>query len=569
MRIKRSFRRGLPLLLTALLLAALLTGCGGSKPETQPASAAETAQTQEPQTAATALPSDEVQRQVIEANRALWAFEDPYDSPWFYTVADLDHNGLLEILAATTQGTGIFTYAHYYEVLADGSGLKNLYHDGMEIEGPDDWPEVIRDKLDFYYDPADDSYHYLCEGVTREGAAHQYFAWYALCLQKGVAEWELLASKEVEWLDGGETETITCRDAQGNPITEQEYDEAAAERFAGLEKRTAALFWHQVENPFEETAGSLSEGESEPTGEETPVTETPSAPDNNPTFHITKNPTSEALAIGGKTWFIAYADNDTEPTWQLTDPDGQLYSLEAAMDYNPGLRLEALPQGTLAVSDVPLSLNGWGVVARFDGEGGYLYTEPAYLYVGDYVSAYSGVIQRYRAAYESGSRDAGYAMEHELSEIISSSEHVGYARQDLDKNGIPELIVAGIGTDDFSSNMIYDIYTLTDNRPVNLVQSWARNRYYLRTDSLIVNEGSGGAAFSEVYLFAVGADGLTPKEGIITFFPGDDRDSCYHQVGHCDYEPQPGDERISMEEYSAVWDSWKSLCYIPPLTQIA
>ena len=77
MRIKRSFRRGLPLLLTALLLAALLTGCGGNKPETQPASAAETAQTQEPQTAATSLPSDEVQRQVIEANRALWAFEDP------------------------------------------------------------------------------------------------------------------------------------------------------------------------------------------------------------------------------------------------------------------------------------------------------------------------------------------------------------------------------------------------------------------------------------------------------------------------------------------------------------
>ena len=94
------FRRGLALLLSALLLAGLLAGCGGSgKPAEEPA-------------AKPALPSDEAQRQVIEANRELWAFTDPYDSPWFYTIADLDHNGLLEILAATTQGTGIFTYAH-------------------------------------------------------------------------------------------------------------------------------------------------------------------------------------------------------------------------------------------------------------------------------------------------------------------------------------------------------------------------------------------------------------------------------------------------------------------------
>ena len=561
MKTTRFFRRGLPLLLAVLLLTGLLTGCG-SKAETPPAPSAEP-------TAKPALPSDEAQRQLIEANRALWAFEDPYDSPWFYTVTDLDHNGLLEILAATTQGTGVFTYAHYYEVMRDGSGLKNLYHDGVEIEGPDDWPEVIRDKLDFYYDPADDSYHYLCEGVTREGAAHQYFAWYALCLQKGVAEWELLASKEVEWLNGGETELVTCKDAQGKPITEMEYDGASAERFAGLEKRTAALFWNQVENPFEETAEPLLD---EAAGPAEPVeTETPFAPENHPAFHITKNPTSEALAIGGKTWFIAHADNGVEPTWQLTDPDGLLYSLDAAMDCNPGLQLEALPQGTLAVSDVPLSLNGWSVVARFDGDGGSLYTEPAYLYVGDFVSAYGSVIQKYRDAYAAGvERSGSYAMNHELSEFITFHDHVGYALKDLDKDGIPELIIAGAGgAAVYDTDAILDLYTLVGGSPKQLACTWARNRYYLRTDSLIVNEGSSGAAYSNVFLYSVSADGLTPKEGVITFFPGDDRDSCYHQVGRCDYEPQPGDERISMEEYTATWDSWKSLCYIPPLTQIA
>lgn len=550
------FRRGLALLLSALLLAGLLAGCGGSgKPAEEPA-------------AKPALPSDEAQRQVIEANRELWAFTDPYDSPWFYTIADLDHNGLLEILAATTQGTGIFTYAHYYEVLSDGSGLKNLYHDGVEIEGPDDWPEVIRDQLDFYYDPADDSYHYLCEGVTRDGAAHQVFAWYALCLQNGVAEWELLASKDVEWLNGGETENVTCKDAQGNPITEMEYDEAAAERFAGLEKRTAALFWNEVENPFDQTAGSLFEEEPEPAAESI-ETSTPSAPENNPNFQITKNPTSESLSVGGKTWFIAHADNGVAPVWQMLDPDGLVYSLDSAMAYNPGLQLEVLPKDTLAVSNVPLSANGWSVVARFDGDGGSLTTEPAFLYVGDFVGAYGSVIQKYKDAYEKSDRNAGYAMEHGLSEIISYSEHVGYALKDLDKNGVPELILAGIGTDDFSDKMVYDVYTLTENKPVNLLQSWARNRYYLRTDSMIVNEGSSGAAYSNVFLYSVSGDALSPVEGVITFFPGDERDSCYHQKGHCDYEPQPDDTKISLEEYGTIWEGWKSVCYIPPLTQIA
>ena len=32
---------------------------------------------------------------------------------------------------------------------------------------------------------------------------------------------------------------------------------------------------------------------------------------------ITKNPTSEAIAIGGKTWFIAHADNATSLTWEM------------------------------------------------------------------------------------------------------------------------------------------------------------------------------------------------------------------------------------------------------------
>ncbi len=543
----------LPALFLAMLLAvALLSGCGKKQSETV------TAQEEQKQT----LPTDEEQRRVIEENRSLWAFEDPWDSPWYYTIVDMDHNGLLEVLAATTQGSGIYTYAHYYEVLADGSGLLNLYHRDVEIEGPDDWPEIVRDSLDFYYDAASDTYYYICEGVTREGAARHYYSLQALCLKDGIAEWELLATKSVEWTDSGET--ISCADPQGNYINEFEYNEAAEDRYEGLEKRSVALFWTDVENPMTET-----DSEYEPPAE--PVSETAADPaPSSSTLKVYKNPTSEALAIGGKTWFIAHAENADSITWQMVDPSGNVYTPDSAMAANPGLQLQELPDDTLAVSNVPLSVNGWGVQAVFKGDGTSAATTPAFIYVGDFLKNYDSVLQKYKTAFTPGAvRNLETASNLGVSEFIEYSDHVGYALKDLNKDGIPELLIAGIGTQEFGEQVIYDLYTLENNSPKNIATSWARNRYYLRTDSLIVNEGSSGAAYSNVFLFSVNKQGLSPVEGIITYFPGDERDSCYHQVGHCDYEPQQSDQRISMEEYTSEWNNYKAICYVPPLTTLA
>ena len=48
-----------------------------------------------------------------------------------------------------------------------------------------------------------------------------------------------------------------------------------------------------------------------------------------------------------------------------------------------------------------------------------------------------------------------------------------------------------------------------------------------------------------------------------------DDGNCYYQNGHCDFEPQSGDRSITLDEYTAQWDNWKSVCYIPQLTRIA
>ena len=168
-----------------LVFALYLSACGGASGSVPQSDAGSPSESPSP---VTPIPQEE-QIQILEANRQLWAFHEFYESPWFYAFTDLDVNGRLEVIAASTQGSGIFTYVNFYEVRADGSGIDNLYHADVEIEGPDDWPEIVVDSLPCYYDAAEDRYWYPCEGVTHDGYAHQYYAWQALSLKDGVADW--------------------------------------------------------------------------------------------------------------------------------------------------------------------------------------------------------------------------------------------------------------------------------------------------------------------------------------------------------------------------------------------
>ena len=234
-----------------LLLLLLFAACAQAAPSDP---AAETPQSSEavPLPApSTAQPAEE-QIRVLEENRSLWAFDEgDYAPDWFYTFVDLDHNGLLEVLSASTQGSGMFTYVRYYEVLPDGSGVKNLYHADMEIEGPDDWPEIVLETIPCYYDPAADRYYYVCANLTRDGAAHSVTQVAVLCLKDGKAEWEPLAVMDIQQTEDGEQ--IRYFDGAGNTITEQDYQSAEKRRFAGMERSELKPEWTAGKGPEAET----------------------------------------------------------------------------------------------------------------------------------------------------------------------------------------------------------------------------------------------------------------------------------------------------------------------------
>lgn len=233
---------------------------------------------------------------------------------------------------------------------------------------------------------------------------------------------------------------------------------------------------------------------------------------------ITKNPTSEALNVGGKTWFIAHAENAVSLTWQMVDLQGNVHSIEETMNIMPGLVLEALEGDTIAVSDVPAALNGWGVIARFDGRGNSVTTDPAYIYVGDFINSYGNIIEKYRYGKEAANASGQNAMQYGVSEQVGYYENVGYALKDLDKNGLPELVIAGINSKSQypMAEPIFAIYTLSNNVPVEICTSYSRVRFYLLRDNRILYEASGGAADTLVELFNVNGQSLQFVEGYRT-----------------------------------------------------
>lgn len=289
---------------------------------------------------------------------------------------------------------------------------------------------------------------------------------------------------------------------------------------------------------------------------------------------ITKNPTSEALTVGGNTWFVAHAENAQTLTWQLVDPEGNLHTVQDAVAMNPGLGLEVLEGDMIAVSDAPLSFNGWGIQARFDGQGQTAVTSPAYIFVGDYINAYNPVIERYRKAKLAEISNFGQAHERDVSEWIIDCEHVGYTLSDLDKNGIPELLIAGIDTKDSDLNLLLDVYSFSYDKPVRICLSTARNRYYLYAGNRIYSEGSSGTSISTHEFYTLDGTKLQFQERYFCFYESQIFGPYFYHTTQdtehfLDQKPENYDRKIPLSEFPAIRAAIHAQTWLPALAQIA
>ncbi len=220
--------------------ALLLAGCAAPAdeiPATQPPTVTQAASlpTQDPD-------AYREQLSLIWEQRELWRTPDEYDG-WCYTVTDLDQNGQLELFRSEDHGTGHVLTTYAWEVR--DNQLCSIAAPDEQLEGPnfcstfpaEEGPEPVT----AFYDAETGTRYYIQYHTSRTDAATYLETQSAVSLKDGVLSSQVLATKESLYSDQGVT--VICQNTAGAPLSEEEYQNAAATHFAALQPQTVQTQW--------------------------------------------------------------------------------------------------------------------------------------------------------------------------------------------------------------------------------------------------------------------------------------------------------------------------------------
>ena len=121
----------------------------------------------------------------------------------------------------------------------------------------------------------------------------------------------------------------------------------------------------------------------------------------------------------------------------------------------------------------------------------------------DHTYLYKRILNQYKRSCETN-EESDFDNKQELStglmEMASEKDlphKVGYKLTDLNDDGVDELMISLLEKKGYY-NYIIAIYQYIDGKGVQKIEDgWARNRYYLLKDNVLLNEASGGAFNSE------------------------------------------------------------------------
>ncbi|MDO4296358.1 MAG: hypothetical protein Q4D90_09420 [bacterium] len=219
-----------------------------SSTQTEQIQESSTQQTEQAEDEDNTSATDAISAQIslIAENQTLWVGDTEYGDVYFVTVSDMNQNGRLEVISSSCQGTGLYTYSQYFEVNEELSGLEPLT---LDIEEGYSEADIIVDSVPVYQ--SDDTYFYVYSDSIRNGAAEYYENLRALYLEDGQIKQINLATKSEVYSEGSDepVRSFACYDEndETRESTEEEYEMAADERFASMQKKTASFSWLEQE----------------------------------------------------------------------------------------------------------------------------------------------------------------------------------------------------------------------------------------------------------------------------------------------------------------------------------
>ena len=292
-------------------------------------------------------------------------------APWFYTVTDLDHNGLLELLAYSRQNTVSGT-AKGWEINPAGAALR-------ELKMPQGLPNLMTDSAETIFDKEKDLWLYTVHSYVKAEGAEEYDVLSGFFLKSGTLENGVLAQRALRSENGQLRQSFYDKDK--NEISEDAFYNYVRINYAGMQKTTTSFDWFTA--PEADNLARFADSYAVFIGERTGniglrgnQTALSSA-----YVTVTKNPTNETHKQGETAIFIANAGNYSSADWVFVSPSGETLNAQQFRARFPYAEVSGESGTTLTIKNVSSGMSAWGVYCSFTGGGQTTRTNIAYLYV--------------------------------------------------------------------------------------------------------------------------------------------------------------------------------------------
>lgn len=305
------------------------------------------------------------------------------DTPvaWLYSVTDLDHNGRLELMAASTENAlSGQARLKMWEVNQDGNALEVISH---ENTGKGDlFVNLMTDSADTAFDAETKAWYYIFPIYAEKKEDNADSVQNRICgINKHGTQIDCGTLAVRNSIIRGDQVEVSILDKDKNPISEEQFLNVVNSTFAGKQRSNTSFDWFRSSEAasIDRFINSYSVFDGSKT-----LSQSASAyniPTTAVSLSVTKNPTNEYRSGGDTAIFIANAVNYTGLYWTFVDPKGTARSAQEFINACGG-SVGGQNSTDLYIYNVNTNMNGWGVYCTFQGKGNQsVRTATAYLYI--------------------------------------------------------------------------------------------------------------------------------------------------------------------------------------------